>query len=658
MPLAPAQEPTRDHDIVAEDYFSLSGISSIAVSPDGGSVAYTESRWDKEADGRTSELWIADIKSGQSSRLTFDDANQGSPHWSPDGRYIYFTSNQKRAGEEKPPYNGKKQVWRMSPDGGEMQAVTRVKDGVGSYRLSENGGSLYYTVSHEHVDEEWKDLRTEFKDLEYGHGVEKFTQIWHLDLKTWRSRKLVDNNRVIVSFEVAPDESMIAMHTTPDGTVTPDGWREGDPSPYGWLDSISIAGDSKALAFTISFDGFPTQIYVVEWKNGEHTLRELSRPDVVTVIGGTIHWKGSSRDLCFIGDDHARQRVYCIPGVRHGGQSKAKTVTPGDAVVGNYAFSADGKRLVVNHNALDNAGDLYAVDGGKLKRITRVNPQIDTWKLPQISIAQWTAPDGTPVEGILELPPDYKEGDGPLPLVVEIHGGPTAATHYRFRLWIYGRALLPSKGYALLSPNYRGSTGYGDKFMVDLIGHENDVEVKDILAGVDAMVEKGIADPDRLAVMGWSNGGYLTNCLITTTDRFKAASSGAGVLDQVIQWGTEDTPGHVINYMQSLPWDDTEAFLKGSPMYNLDKVSTPTLIHVGEHDARVPPAHARALYRALKHYLHVPTELIVYPGAGHGLTTYKHRHAKMKWDVAWFDKYLLPKVTEQPISEDKALDES
>ena len=149
--------------------------------------------------------------------------------------------------------------------------------------------------------------------------------------------------------------------------------------------------------------------------------------------------------------------------------------------------------------------------------------------------------------------------------------------------------------------------------------------------------------------MGWSNGGFLTNCLITQTNRFKAASSGAGVIDQVIQFGTEDTPGHVINFMEGkLPWADPNEYRAGSPLYNVGKITTPTLIHVGQNDARVPAAHSRTLYRALKYYVKVPTELIVYPDDGHGLTTYKHRKAKMEWDVAWFDRYILDKPTEDP----------
>jgi dipeptidyl aminopeptidase/acylaminoacyl peptidase len=185
--------------------------------------------------------------------------------------------------------------------------------------------------------------------------------------------------------------------------------------------------------------------------------------------------------------------------------------------------------------------------------------------------------------------------------------------------------------------------------MTDLIGRENDIEVEDILKGVDAMVERGIAEPNRLAVMGWSNGGFLTNCIITKTDRFKAASSGAGVVDMMIQWGTEDTPGHVINFMQgSLPWQNPAEYLESSPSYSLHRVTTPTIIHVGENDERVPAANARTLYRALKHYVKVPTELIVYPGEGHGLTTRENRKAKMEWDLAWFDKYLMADQDDPP----------
>ena len=233
------------------------------------------------------------------------------------------------------------------------------------------------------------------------------------------------------------------------------------------------------------------------------------------------------------------------------------------------------------------------------------------------------------------------DGSTPQSLIVCLHGGPTGAESYGFKYSIYGHTFMAAKGYALFSPNYRGSTGYGDKFLVELIGHENEIEVEDILKGVDAMIERGIADPQRLGVMGWSNGGYLTNCLITGTDRFQAASSGAGVFDMTIQWGEEDTPGHVMNYLEGLPWKQPAEYQQTSPLYQLkDTFRTATLIHVGEKDERVPASHSRTLHRALHHYLKVPTELVVYPGTGHGLTQYQHRLAKLKWDQAWFEKYL------------------
>ena len=659
-----ADPPVRDHDIVPEDYFTIGVITDCAVSPDGRLVAYTESRWDKDLDGKNTDLWIVDQETKAAQRLTFDKANEGSPRWSPDGRYLYFTSSRKRAGEEAPPYDGKKQVWRISPDGSGLLAVTRVADGIGLFDLSKNGTTLYYTATDEVVDEEWKDLREKYADLEYGHGVTDFSQVWKLDLDSWRAQKLVDEKRVIGAFAVSPDESRIAMITTPDeetitnegwsrvdiynaqtkevSVVTEDGWRSGHPSPYGWIEGPRWSADGGALAFTVTFDGFPSKLYAAEWSGQTPSLHELTRPVGVEIVGGTAEWRGESRDLCVIGEDRARKRLYCLSDVRGGQQGKGSSLTQGDVTVSSYSFSPSGDRLAVVTGGLDHAGDLFLVStAGSYERLTTVNPQIDTWKLPQISIVQWKGADGDDVEGILELPFDHKPGK-PLPMVVEIHGGPTAATHYRFRLWIYGRALMAAKGYALLSVNYHGSTGYGDKFMTDLIGRENEIEVEDILTGVDAMIERGIADPDRLAVMGWSNGGYLTNCLITKTDRFKVASSGAGVLDMVIQWGTEDTPGHVVNFMKGLPWSNPETYKSASPIYDLHKVTTPTLIHVGQHDARVPPAHSRALYRALKHYLDVPTELIIYPGEGHGLTKYKHRMAKMEWDLAWFEKYLGP----------------
>jgi dipeptidyl aminopeptidase/acylaminoacyl peptidase len=659
---AVAESPDRTHQIVPEDYFSIANITGLAVSPDGGRVAYTEMRWEPPEDTRNTDLWVVDRSTGKTLRLTFGRATEGSPRWSPDGAFIYYSAN--RGSEDKPPNDGSKQVWRISPNGGEPQAVSRAADGIGIFDLAADGSAVYFTGDEEGVDEEWREMRERYPDLEYGHGVTTFSAVWKLDLVSWRVEKLVDATRVIHAMAVSPTGDRIAMVTTADdelihkegwsqvhvldtgtgetASITPQSWRKTHRSPYGWLNNVTWSSDGQALAFSVDFDGYPTMIYVAEWNVGGPHISLIEKPPTVSAKGGVMAWRGTSRDLCFLGQEKARSRVYAIEGVRDGSAGNTTTLTPGDLTVDAFSFDRSGSALAVVTSTLTDPPDIYGVDHeGNLSRLTRVNPQVDAWQLPQIEIVNWTSEDGTPVEGILELPPGYSNADGPLPMVVEIHGGPTSSTRYQMRFWIYGRTLLAAKGFALLSPNYRGSIGYGENFLTELIGHENDRDVEDILSGVDAMVERGIADPDRLAVMGWSNGGYLSNALITATDRFKAASSGAGVLDQNIQWATQDTPGHNINFMNgTLPWQDPDAYRAASPLYGLGSVTTPTLIHVGGDDPRVPPAHSRALYRALQQYLGIATELVVYPGEPHSLTTYEHRKAKMEWDLAWFERYL------------------
>lgn len=668
-----AQAPPRTHTVTLDDYFTIDMAGGVAVSPDGAHVVTSVQRWDEESDGRNADLWVVDAATRALRRLTFDPAGDRAPVFGPEGSWIYFLSARK--GEENAPRNGKTQVWRVSPLGGEEAAVTRLSESVDAFALSEDGQFLYYTVSEEQFDEDdFQSLRKEFKKLEYGRGVNDYSQLWRLDLTTWRSEKLIDEKRHINEFAVAPDRSRIALITRPDPSLlSNEGWSRVDlydpatgritplddrawraetevPSPYGWLEGLTWSSDSRALAFRVDFDGYPGEIFTVHFGAGEPGIRKLTRPNEITAAGG-LAWIPGTNDLSFLAEDHARIRVWRVNGVTASGQGRAMELTPGDVAVEAFAFTRSGREMAVLMPGLDHPGDLFLVRSpgaaAKYDRLTRFNPQVDAWKLPRLSIFRWTSPDGTPVEGILELPPDYEPGDGPLPLMVAIHGGPTASSSFAFRYWIYGRTYYAANGWALLDPNYRGSTGYGDTFLTDLIGRKNEVDVADILSGVDALIAAGIADSTRMAVQGWSNGGYLTNCIITRDTRFKAASSGAGVFDTVMQWSIEDTPGHVINFSGGLPWEKAgETMHRTSPLYDVENVTTPTLIHVGENDERVPAEHSRALFRALHHYLGVPSELVVYPGEGHGLTKYSHRKAKINWDQRWFEHYVLDQKTE------------
>jgi len=656
--------PVRDHVIEPNDYFSQATIGAVEPSPDGEYVAYLESRWGEGKQGRQRDLWSVAVEERAVTRLTFAGFGASAPIWSPDSHWIYFSGKTERAGEDSPPYDGSRQVWRISPTGGDLLPITRVDDGIGLFTLSPDGRYLYYTVSQESRTDEWQDLKKEYSDLEYGHGLSELDTVWRLDLIGWRSEEIYPAERVIHEMSLSTDGQLLAMITTEDqelifhegwsridildlasgelAEVTGPDWRGDHPSPYGWLEDLAWSGDSRTLAFSISYDGYASRIYVAESVGEAWPVRLVARPELVS-YEGQLRWRGDEPTLCYRGESLGRVRIMAIANLRDGGQGKTSVLTDGDVAVGAYGFSHRGKKLLAMIETTTHLSDVFLVKkSNEYQRLTDANPQVATWILPQIEHISWSGADGDTVFGILELPAGYdREQDGPLPLIVELHGGPTASTKFKLRMWIYGRALMPANGYALLSPNYHGSTGYGDDFLAKLIGRENEIEVVDILTGIDHVVAAGIADPQRIGVMGWSNGGYLTNCLLTAApERFAAASSGAGVLDMVIQWGTEDTPGHVINFMQGLPWETPEHYRLASPLYRLDQVTTPTLIHVGGSDPRVPPAHSRALYRALRHYLEVPVELVVYPGEPHGLTTQENRLAKMKWDLAWFAKYL------------------
>jgi len=672
---ATAESVERTHTVQPDDYFSLAVMDRCAISPSGTRVAYTEQRWNPPEPARNRDLWVVDVESGKRLRLTFDPASDTHPVWDPAEEWIYFSSARSAPEETDPPRNGKKQVWRIRPTGSDLQVVTRLKDGIDLFDVADEGRLLYYTTTRDNPpDDPWKELRAQFSDLEYGQGMRQASVLHELDLETWLSREVLDDGRVINELTVAPQGRLIAMQTTPDQElISNEGWSRVDlfdpeseivrtlpdtlwradaPSPYGWLLGLAWSSDDRFLSFRCDFDGYPGEIFVADCADPESvSIQRLPRPGTETPeIGDEVHpggklaWWPGRATLCFNADDHALNRLFAVSHLDRDSDHPVETLVPGDRVVYDFSFSANGKHLAVIMSGLDHPPDLFLVRPTRPNRepvrLTRVNSQVDEWRLPQIRRVEWQNLDGTTVEGILELPLDYQPGT-PLPTVIALHGGPTACSYYEFRYWIYGRTLFPSRGWALLTPNYRGSTGYGDTFLTELIGHKNDRDIADILSGVDWLIEEGIADPDRLAVMGWSNGGYLVNCLISRTERFKAASSGAGVFDLPLQWLMEDTPGHVINFSEGFPWNRTERMLDASALYQIDQATTPTLIHVGEHDARCPTGHSRGLFRALHRYLDVPAELIVYPGEGHGLTQYQHRLAKMLWDIQWFDHYVL-----------------
>jgi dipeptidyl aminopeptidase/acylaminoacyl peptidase len=673
---AAAQEPARDHNITLDDYATLAAITELAVSPDGKHVAYCEGRWDKADDLRKTDLWVVSTDGkGKPTRLTSDRANDRHPKWSADGKVIYVLGNRKREAEKNPPYDGKTQVWRVPIDGGDPRAVTKVEGGVTGFDYSPKADVFFYSVDTSTTDkDEFSDLRSKFK-ADYGHGTRKVSEIHRLDLQSWRAEKIIGEGRYIREFAVTQDGKRVAMVSCIDDTViksegesrvdiweggevvTPstDAYREKAASPHAWLESLAWSQDGKNLAFCTIFDAYPTEVILQVQQKAGWVSKRLGR------IHG-LHIRGYGSPLKFKWFSEQNDLLACI-GEKDGSIFQALCEVKKDVPIYGGPGNPDSKfgmALAVDYGGLEQGvalmssatafPDFFDCSVGHADRdprhLTRVNPDSVRWRIPSIKHITWKAPDGSEVGGVLELPPDYKKGDM-LPLVVGIHGGPTTSTKAELSYDPHnGRLYFAAHGYAALFPNYRGSTGYGDKFVTDLIGRENDIEVKDIVAGVQHLIKEGIADPERIGVMGWSNGGYLTNCLITMKDppvKFKAASTGAGILETTSQWGMNDEPAYMQVFKKGLPWEVSEAYRNASPLYGIGNVTTPTLIHVGANDERCPPGQSRMLYRALKEYKKVPTELIVYPGEPHGLSKLSNRKAKMEWDLAWFDRYVKGK---------------
>lgn len=650
------------HDVVPADTFTLDEVHGIAVDHTGSKAVYVRARWDDALDTRKEDLWLLDPRTRATSRLTFGVTDAHAPTFSADDAWIYYLT---------PDDAGKSQLHRVSVTSLTDQPLTRIEGGVDDYALSADGASLWYlTHDDKPVDDVWSALRAELDKVTYTNRSVTRSTLHKLDLRTWRSQEVWSPGAYVVDFAASPDGARLAAILAPDDAlITHEGgtrvlihnldahvdipvpdtlWRANARSPYGWMLGLAWSPDSRALAFRVDWDGHPGEAYVAELAGDEPLVWAVPRPHEVSPQGDALEWVPvlAKRELCYRGADAARTRIVCVGSIRAGGTGDVRVFPSGDVVVDDFAFSGDGRDILALVGTPERFPDLYRLPArGNLllpTQISTLNPQVADWKLPHLQTVSWTAPDGKKVEGILETPFGWDISQGPLPTVVQIHGGPTAHASFRRVFDVGGRTTFASQGWAVFSPNYRGSTSYGDTFLTDLLGHENDVDVTDILSGVDALVERGIANKDKLAVMGWSNGGFLVNAIITKTDRFKAASSGAGVADQAMQWATEDTPGHVVN-MVGLPWTRPESAIAASPIYALGAVKTPLLLHVGENDERVPPVHAEAMFRALDVYLGVPTELVIYPGAGHGPVKKSQRLTKISWDLAWFDKWVLGK---------------
>ena len=324
---------------------------------------------------------------------------------------------------------------------------------------------------------------------------------------------------------------------------------------------------------------------------------------------------------------------------------EADQLTDGRHSIGTWTIQATSGRHVFTLREPDNPGDVWLLGpgaGSTPTRATRVFDYLgDDFRLPRQEKTQWTGADGVAVEGLLFYPLDYEEGRR-YPLVIQTHGGPQASDKFGFAASRNYVPVLAALGYAVLQPNYRGSTGYGDEFLRDMVGGYFTNAHLDVLAGADHLIAAGLVDGERMAKMGWSGGGHMTNKVITYTNRFKAAASGAGAANWISMYAQSDTRSQRTPWFGGTPWQvdaPTDLYWEHSPLKHVSNVTTPTIFLVGEDDLRVPMPQSVEMHRALRS-LDVPTHLYVAPREGHGWRELRHQLFKMNVELDWFERHV------------------
>lgn len=430
-------------EVTIDDYFSVANLSEPVIAPAGDKVAFLDARWQESSNDRKADVWLAHADGSPPTRLTFDGAGYSQLTWSPDGRYLYFAGERKHPSEKTPPFDDSKQVWRLSIDGGQPVAVTRSSGGIGAFKLSADGESLFFTTSSTEFTGTWATLCKQFGDIKYGVAKTPKSAIWKLDLGNWRTDKVAEYAGYVDDLAIAPDKSRLALITAPnDEVITLEGqtrltildaaagttsdlpddvWRRNAPSPFGRLFSPQWAADGKVLAFSVGFDGYPSEVLIADWQTGPvPRIKQLPRPTGVSLLGSVdagaqLAWRGKSHDLCLLGEQQARIRAYVVRDVL--GTATSEVLTAGDVVVESFSISASGDQLAAVTSGPTFMPDVYLFEKTAGKAITRVNPQISNWKLPKLSIVSWRGANGDNVEGVLELPTDYKPST-PLPVIV------------------------------------------------------------------------------------------------------------------------------------------------------------------------------------------------------------------------------------------------
>jgi dipeptidyl aminopeptidase/acylaminoacyl peptidase len=670
--------------LTLDEFFDSVDISGLQLSPDGRSLLFVTERADWNQNIYRDDIWLyRDDANGKLTQLT-QSGHDSAPQWSPDGRWIAFLSERKTAGDSgDESAEGATQVYLISPSGGEAFPATRGDESVHAFAWSSDSRTLYFATRIPWTREQSDEYKKEWKDVIQYRAAERGDMIFSLDLAGALARHAARGT--------SRDKSDDAAGASPGARALaslPLRIQTLEASPNGRRLALLTDSISQREEQVEEFE-----IYTVDLLNTSPDRP----PNQVTrnrAVEQGMHWATDSQHIFFQveygsaeGKYHDTQtRLYWADAdtgeikrwaADFEGAVGAYAVTPdGGAVAaarlgtevqlyaqtsssapfsrlagwpGTYeriATAAHSPRIAFVHSSLDKPNEVYIAESmatlPDARPATAFNKLFTERDLPKGKPYRWTADDGTSVEGMLLYPPGKFEVHN-LPMLVLIHGGPddvddTDGNHFQAD-WYRWERMASTQGWLVFQPNYRGSCGYGDSFLEQMVPQIVSRPGKDILEGVDALVKDGIADPAHLAVGGYSYGGYMTNWLITQTTRFNAAVTGAGAVENVANWGNDDTSFDDAFDLGGLPWEAPQRYQDEAAIFQINKVRTPTLIVAGSDDVRVAVAEAYLLDRAL-HNLGVPSSLLIFPGEGHDLGKNPwHGKIKVREELRWLQKY-------------------
>ena len=633
-----------------DDLLSLQSAGRAEISPDGKWVAYTVTSTDWKADAFVSQVWVANLTTGLRRQLTRHAKASQAPQWSPDGEWIAFTSARE---------DDKSQLFVIRANGGEAQRLTKSDGSVTSFQWSRDGRQIAYTAP----DPESAAMK-ERKDLYGAYAVVRkdytYVHLYTIDFARAQQEPQAGRQRThgldftVQEFDWSPDGSRIAL----SATVNPDLIQSKTADIY----VVTLATDSAAQDVVQRIVSQPgpdngplwspdgTQIAFSTSMGNERYFASNSRIAVVSASGGTprsvtdsfdenpglLAWRAGS--IWFSGAQKTSAHLFRVDPANG---RIARVSGPEQGMFGGFSLTRDASTVAFVTSAPTALPEVAVSRTAEWapRPVTTMSEQVHGWTLGSREVISWKSKDGTVIEGVLIRPADF-DARKKYPLLCVIHGGPTGvdrptlpdARYYPVDLWA-------ARGALILKVNYRGSAGYGESFRKLNIRNLGVGDAWDVLSGVDYLIDKGWVDPTKVASMGWSQGGYISAFLTTTSSKFAAISVGAGISNWATYYYNTDITPFTINYLGDDPATDPAIYAKTSPMTYVKQARTPTLIQHGELDRRVPIANGYELREGLEDR-GVPVEMIVYMGYGHGITRPKSQRAVMEHNLYWFNHYL------------------